>query len=111
MHEDKVFIHHIAEELNYLITATANLTYAELINDETKKRAVIRSLEVIGEATKNLSKEFRDSHSNIEWKDIAGLRDKLIHRYFGVDWDTVWDIIKNKIPYLSLKINEIIDKK
>jgi uncharacterized protein with HEPN domain len=111
LHDDKTFIHHILDEIKYIINATKELDYAKLIDNETLKRALIRSLEIIGEATKNLSIEFRDAHPDIEWKEMAGLRDKLIHGYFGVDWETVWDIIKNKIPKLKPKIKELLEEK
>jgi len=68
----------------------------------------LRSLEVIGEATKNISMDFREKHSNIKWKDLAGLRDKLIHKYFGIRWDIVWDIVKTRIPELKEKIQSIL---
>ncbi len=72
--------------------------------------AVLRALEVIGEATKNLSKEIKASHSEIQWRDIAGMRDKLIHQYFGVKLDLVWETIKNKLPELEKQIREILRK-
>ncbi|MBE7445084.1 MAG: DUF86 domain-containing protein [Planctomycetia bacterium] len=58
----------------------------------------MRSLGIIGEVTKNTSVTFREKYSKIQWKEVAGLRDKLIHHYFGVNWEIVWDVIKNLIP-------------
>jgi len=89
---DEAFLRHILDEIEVL------------------KRACVRSLEVIGEAVKNLSEDFKERNPEVEWKKIAGLRDKLIHRYFGVDWDIVWDIIKNKLPDLEEKIRKLIEK-
>lgn len=108
MKKDKAFISHILDEINYLLEETRDLDYESLMKSETLKRALIRSLEVIGEATKNLSKEFREKYPNIEWKEIAGLRDKLIHSYFNVDWDIVWDVVTNLIPNLKGKIDIIL---
>jgi len=68
---------------------------------------VIRNLEIIGEAAKNIPKEFRSKHGEIEWNKISGLRDILIHEYFGVDLDILWDIIQNKLPDLKRKISKI----
>ena len=61
-------------------------------------RAVVRSIEIIGEASKKIDEEFKATHPPIEWKKMAGARDKLIHDYFGIDYDIVWDIIVTKIP-------------
>jgi uncharacterized protein with HEPN domain len=78
------------------------------VKDETLKRAFVRSLEVIGEAAKNISSEFRQKHPDIEWRELTGLRDKLIHRCFGVQWEIVWDVVKNKIPQLRRRIEGIL---
>jgi uncharacterized protein with HEPN domain len=70
--------------------------------------AVIRNIEIIGEAGKNLSLEFKEKHSNIPWIDIIGMRDKLIQGYFGVDLDIVWRVIQKDLPILKKQIQEII---
>ncbi|MBI4824678.1 MAG: DUF86 domain-containing protein [Nitrospirae bacterium] len=108
MRDDSAFVKHIIDEINYIIKETKDLDYATLTGNETLKRAVVRSLEIIGEATKNLSPEFKEKYPDVEWKEMAGLRDKLIHFYFGVDWDTVWDVIKNKIPELEGKLKKLL---
>ena len=82
-------------------------TKDNIIDDGLLNRAVIRSLEIIGEATKKLDDEFKNQYPHIEWKKMAGTRDKLIHDYFGVDYDIVWDIIENKLPDLQFFIEEI----
>jgi uncharacterized protein with HEPN domain len=79
-----------------------------VIHDPHLQRSFIRSLEVVGEATKNLSKDLKDKHPGIEWRKIAGMRDKLIHYYFGVDWEVVWDVVKNKLPALKRQIEALI---
>ncbi len=71
-------------------------------------RAVVRSIEIIGEAFKKIDDEFKSTHNHIEWKKIAGTRDKLIHDYFGIDYDIVWDIIENKIPDLDHFLKQLI---
>lgn len=104
MKHDKPFLEHILEEINFIMAKSENLEYESLLGDETLKRAFLRSLEVIGEAAKNISKDFREKHSEIEWKELTGLRDILIHKYFGIKWDIVWDVIKKKIPLFKEKI-------
>ena len=78
------------------------------MRDETLKRACVRSIEIIGEAVRKLPDEFRQTYSDIEWRAIAGMRDKLIHDYFGVDYALVWDVVTNKIPELQMYIGNIL---
>ncbi len=72
------------------------------MEDENLRRSFVRSLEIIGEAVKNLPGEFKDEHQDIEWKKIAGMRDMLIHHYFGVNFKIVWDVVKNQVPDLKI---------
>jgi uncharacterized protein with HEPN domain len=81
----------------------------QLLNDETLKRAVVRSLEIIGEASKKIPVDVKANWNTISWKNMAGMRDRLIHDYMGVDYSIVWDVIKNKIPDLLVQINEVIE--
>ena len=80
------------------------------MKNETLKRAFLRSLEVVGEATKNISMDFREKYPQIKWRELAGLRDKLIHQYFGVNWNRVWDVIKNWIPEIKEDIERILNE-
>jgi uncharacterized protein with HEPN domain len=82
----------------------------QFIDNEILKRAVVRSLEIIGEATKNISHDFRLRHPSVEWRAMAGIRDKLIHNYLGVNYSIVWDVVRNKIPVLKEKIEYILSK-
>lgn len=101
-------LRHILDECNFIITTTTSKTDNEIVNDEILKRAVVRSLEIIGEASKKIAIEFKVEHENIEWKHIAGMRDRLIHDYLGINYVIVLDVIKNKIPELKTQIENII---
>ena len=103
-------LHHILDEIKYLTRQTEGLEKDRFLQDETLRRAFIRSLEIIGEAAKQVPEEFRRKHKNIEWRSIAGMRDLLIHRYFGVDYDLVWDVIISKVPQLQHDIEIIIER-
>ena len=110
MKEPKIFLIHILDETNYILSRLKDLEYQKLIIDEDLKRSFVRSLEIIGEAVKNLDEDFRKKHPQIEWKKIAGLRDILIHHYFGINYERVWDVIKNKVPALKDQIEKILDE-
>jgi uncharacterized protein with HEPN domain len=100
---------HILDEVDFILNATDKKVREEVINNAVLSRAIIRSLEIIGEASKKLNDEFKVKYPNVEWRKLAGTRDKLIHDYFGVDYEIVWDIIENKLPQLRSLIIEIID--
>ncbi|CCQ53120.1 DUF86 domain-containing protein [Crocosphaera watsonii] len=104
------YLRHILDETNYLITTSQGLNKKDFINDQTLKRAWVRSLEIIGEAVKQLPPNFWTDYPEIEWRKIAGMRDKLIHNYFGVDYDIVWDAVINEIPHLEQKIMQILEE-
>lgn len=107
MNEDKTFLKHIFDEMDFLDNQFKELEFQDLMNDPVLQRACLRSLEVIGEAVKNISNKLKEENPEIEWRKIAGLRDKLIHHYFGVDWDIVWNVIKNKIPEFRESLEKI----
>ena len=102
------YLKHILDETNYLIESSKNLEEEKFSRDETLQKAFVRSLEIIGEAIKNLPKEFTASHKAVDWKAIAGMRDRLIHGYFGVDYQIVWDVIKTEVPKLNQQIENIL---
>lgn len=105
------YLHHIVDEINYLLDITKNIKETDYSRNDTLNRATVRSLEVIGETVKNLPDDYRLLHDEIDWKSWAGLRDKLIHHYFGVDYGMVWDIMKNEMPELKKQIRKLIKEK
>lgn len=107
---DVIYLKHILDSINRIEQYTENVDYDSFMINTMVQDAVIRQLEIIGEATKRLSKDFRETHSLIPWKDIAGMRDKLIHDYLGVDIDAVWETIKKDIPALKNKIKKILQE-
>lgn len=110
MKQSLPFLKHILDEINFLLNETKVLTYDGFISNELLKRGCTRSIEIIGEAVKNISEDLKDKHKEIDWKKMAGMRDKIIHYYFGVNWDIVWDVIQKRIPELKPKIEAIINE-
>lgn len=101
-------LRHIIDELEYLLARARDLNREEFVADETLKRAFVRSIEIVGEAAKKLPDEFRRAHPDIPWREMAGMRDRLIHGYFGVDYDIVWDVAVNEAPRLRRSIQRIL---
>ena len=99
---------HIQTEVDYLLRACAQTSREVFLADETLQRAFVRSLEIIGEAIKQVPDDFRAKYPQVEWRKMAGTRDRLIHDYLGVDYELVWDIVQNKIPALNTSITEIL---
>jgi len=107
MKKDKAYLKDILDAISDIEVFIGNINEAEFYKNKEKKYAVVRALEIIGEAAKNLSKEARSKHKEIPWKEMAGMRDKLIHWYFGIKWELVWETVKNKIPELKNQLLKI----
>lgn len=104
------FLKHIDDECRYLLSVNNDLSKDDFLGDETLKRAVVRSLEIIGEATKKIPADFKVKWNSINWKNMSGMRDRLIHDYMGVNYSIVWDVFKNKISELYDEIQGVINK-
>ena len=106
--KDIDLIRDIKESIERIVSYTRNIEYEEFLQDYKTQDAVIRNIEIVGEAVKALSKEIKEDNSDIPWKNISGTRDKLIHDYFGVNIDIVWSILKDEVPDLFLRIVDIL---
>ena len=99
---------HIHKETEYLVAKIAEINFEEFRDDDDYNRSIIRSLEIIGEASKRIPDNFKIQHAEIDWKGLSGLRDKLIHHYFGVDYELVWDIVNNEVPPLNKFLKHLL---
>jgi len=104
-----IFVRHILESIEKIELFTKNVKKSDFFKNEEKQSAVIRQIEIIGEAAKNIPNSFR-SDNDIPWKDIAGMRDKLIHHYFGVNLENVWKVVIEDLPVLKSQIKNILGK-
>jgi len=108
---DREFLSDIQEAIRRIGEYTAGMTYQAFLEDMKTQDAVIRNLEIIGEATKNLSKELRERYPHVPWKGMAGVRDRLIHHYFGVNLDIVWQIVTDELPEVASQLESILLEK
>ena len=108
---EKPYLKHILQECGFLIEKSENIVFEDFIKDPVLMRAFVRSLEVIGEAVKNLPSRFKERYPEVPWKEIAGMRDKLIHEYFGINYRIVWKTVKDEIPKFKKQIEKIMEEK
>jgi uncharacterized protein with HEPN domain len=102
-----LFIQDILENIKDIESFSKGTSKESFMNDKLKQKAIIRSLEIIGEAVKNITNSFREKYLDVEWTKIAGMRDIIIHGYFRVDLDAVWNVIKKDLPKLKKQIEKI----
>lgn len=106
---DLIYLNHIINSIERIEEYTGDLEKNDFLSNQLVQDGTIRQIEIIGEATKNLSKGFREKYPQVPWSDIAGMRDRLIHHYFGVDLHAVWRTIKIDTPDLKENILDILD--
>lgn len=102
------YLEHILTEANFLVGASYDLSLEQLLTDELRKRAIVRSLEIIGEAAKKVDDETRLAYPEVNWRTFAGMRDVLIRHYFGINYDIVWETVQHEIPELAFQVRRII---
>ena len=105
---DRVYIQHMIDNSNKAINFIKDINRKDFDNDEKLRLALTHLLQIIGEAARRISPEFRSNHPQIPWKEIVGMRSKVVHDYLNVDEDIVWQTIKNDLPALILELEKIL---
>lgn len=106
--DEKLYVSDIPESIRKIEAYTRNISFEEFSEDDKTKDAVLRNLEVVGEAVENISDGVKARYPDIDWKVIAGMRDKLIHEYFGVSFSIVWETVKNDLPPFKRRVEQIL---
>jgi uncharacterized protein with HEPN domain len=110
MKTNEVYLHHILDAIEKIEQYTAGVDRSKFTNDEMRQDAVIRQLEIIEEASRQLSASFRESHPSIPWHAIIGMRNRMAHDYLSVDLDVVWDVVRHDLPGLKKKIGRLLEE-
>jgi len=109
--EDKIRLQHILDEAGEVCNYTEGVSFDEFVKDGKTVRAVIRAIEVIGEAASKISIEFRKEHPDVPWQKIIGMRNRLIHVYFDIDYNIIWKTVKENLPPLIEQLQSILKNK
>ena len=103
-----LYLEDILESCQRIVSYTAGMSYDSFVKNNMVYDAVLRNIEIIGEAVKQVPKDIRDQYSEVDWRRIVGMRDIVAHHYFRIHDEIVWDIVENKIPELTEKIESIL---
>lgn len=107
-HDDQVYIGHMIDTAQKAISFVAGLSREDFDNDEKLQLAITHLLQIIGEAARRISLEFRNTHPEIPWKAIVGMRSKIVHDYFNTDNDVIWETVNNDLPSLVSQLNKLL---
>ena len=110
MKNDAVYLHHILDAINRIQGYIAGVSYDQFLQDSLLQDGVVRQLEIIGEAAKNVSSTFRDARPELPWSQMTGTRNKLIHDYFEVNLFIVWDTVQSDLPPLKQQVERILEE-
>lgn len=105
---DSVYLQHILDAIEQIEIYTSSKSYDEFLRERLIQDGVVRQLEIIGEASRNLSSEFREQQPEIPWRQIIGLRNRVIHAYFEINLTIIWEVIQNDLPPLKKKLTKLI---
>jgi len=105
-----VFVEHILQQINDVKEFAKGLSRENLEKDIKTQKAIVRSIEIMGEAVRNLSKKFREEHPEVEWKKMVGMRDMIVHEYFELNLGYVWDVIRKDLPVLKKQVEKILEE-
>ena len=106
--DDTVYLRHILDAIGLIKEYTRGMSENEFLGNSMAHDAVIRQIEIIGEAARNISDEFQEKHPKLPWAKMVGIRNKIIHEYFNINYAIVWDTIKDDLPILEKSIKKIL---
>jgi uncharacterized protein with HEPN domain len=104
----KLFVKDILDAIDKIEEFIGNMDYGEFIQDDKTSTAVVKKIEIIGEAIKNIPRDVRVKYNAIPWKDIVGMRNKITHNYFKIDYEIVWNVVKEKLPALKIQVEQVL---